>query len=75
MACGVTTHIRNRRKLCLKHLGTDESIVPNIFLVPKKDGGQRPVINLKALNQFGQTEYFKMEGLHTVEQWFDQETG
>lgn len=38
----------------------------NLFLVPKKDGGQRPVINLKALNQFVQTQHFKMEGIHTL---------
>ena len=38
----------------------------NLFLVPKKDGGQRPVINLKALNRFVQKEHFKMEGIHTV---------
>ena len=38
----------------------------NVFLVPKKDGGQRPVINLKALNQFVATRHFKMEGIHTL---------
>ena len=38
----------------------------NIFMVPKKDGGQRPVINLKHLNRFVKSEHFKMEGLHTV---------
>ena len=35
----------------------------NLFL---KDGGQRPVINLKALNQFLQSQHFKMEGIHTL---------
>ena len=38
----------------------------NLFLVPKKDGGQRPVINLKALNGFVQPQHFKMEGIHTL---------
>ena len=37
-----------------------------IFLVPKKDGGQRPVINLKSLNAFVHTEHFKMEGIHIL---------
>ena len=37
-----------------------------LFLVPKKDGGQRPVINLKVLNQFVRAQHFKMEGIHTL---------
>ena len=40
----------------------------NIFLVPKKDEGQRPVINLKALNSFVHPEYFKMAGIHTLKE-------
>ena len=38
----------------------------SMFMVPKKDGGQRPVINLKTLNRYVKLEHFKMEGLHTV---------
>ena len=38
----------------------------NMFMVPKKGGGQRSVINLKYLNKFVKSEHFKMEGLHTV---------
>ena len=37
-----------------------------LFPVPKKDGSQRPVINLKALNNFVLTPHFKMEGIHTL---------
>ena len=32
-----------------------------LFLVPQKDSSQRPVINLKPLNQFIQKQKFKME--------------
>ena len=39
---------------------------PPLFLVPKKDGGQRPVINLKSLNSFVDAPHFKMEGIHTL---------
>ena len=39
-----------------------------LFLVSKKDGGQRPVINLIALNQFVQAQHFKMEGVHTLKE-------
>ena len=39
------------------------NFVSSIFLVEKKDGGLRPVINLKDLNQFVKAEYVKMEAL------------
>ena len=45
---------------------TGHSFVSTIFLVAKKAGGQRPVINLKSLNRFMHTEHFKMEGIHAL---------
>jgi len=42
------------------------SYITQIFLVEKKGGGQRPVINLKGLNSFVKMEHFKMEGLHIL---------
>ena len=45
---------------------TPDSFVSQIFLVEKKDGGQRLVINLKALNQLMRVEHFKIEGLHLL---------
>jgi hypothetical protein len=38
----------------------------SLFLVSKKDGGMRPVINLKSLNEFIVPHHFKMEGIQTV---------
>ena len=38
----------------------------NLFLVPKKNGQMRPVINLKRLNEWVSTEHFKMEGIQTL---------
>ena len=38
----------------------------SLFLVPKKDGGMRPVINLKRLNEYVVPHHFKMEGIHTL---------
>ena len=40
--------------------------VSQIFLVPKKDHTQRPVINLKPLNRFIAKQRFKMEGAHVL---------
>ena len=38
----------------------------NLFLVPKKNGQMRLVINLKRLNEWVSTEHFKMEGTPTL---------
>ena len=42
------------------------SFISQLFLVEKKGGGQRPVVNLKALNTFVHSEHFKMESLHIL---------
>lgn len=44
----------------------EQSFVSQLFAVPKKDGGTRPVVNLKQLNSFVQPESFKMEGIHSL---------
>jgi hypothetical protein len=44
----------------------EAGFISSIFVVPKKDGGNRPVVNLKPLNQFLGYEHFKMEGIHML---------
>ena len=43
-----------------------DQFVSSLFLVPKRDGNSRPVINLKDLNVFLQYDHFKMEGIHLL---------
>lgn len=45
---------------------TRPSFLSSLFLVAKKDGGYRPILNLRALNSFVVYHHFKMEGWHTV---------
>ena len=47
-------------------MATDSEFVSHIYLRPKKDGSQRPIFNLKALNNYVQYHHFKMEGMPMV---------
>ena len=48
------------------HSQTEGQFVSTLFLVPKKNGNMRPVINLEALNKWVETPHFKMEGLYQL---------
>ncbi|XP_040178560.1 LOW QUALITY PROTEIN: uncharacterized protein LOC120912608 [Rana temporaria] len=59
------------RELISKHavIEVDPSspgFLSNLFLVKKKGGGFRPVINLRDLNQHVAYRHFKMEGIHCL---------
>ena len=56
-----------------KVVPTQGQFLSNLFLVEKKDGGNRPVINLKNLNKFIPYEHFKMEGLHCLKFLLEQD--
>ena len=43
-----------------------EGFFSPMFTVPKKDGGWRPIINLKRLNTYLEVPHFKMEGINTL---------
>ena len=43
-----------------------DQFISRLFLVRKKDGSYRPVINLKPLNAFIQKSHFKMEGVSMI---------
>ena len=49
-----------------------EKFLSNPFLGGKKDGGNRPVINLKKLNTFIPYKHFKMEDLHCLKFLLEQ---
>lgn len=50
----------------IKSIEERNQFVSRIFTVPKPDGGVRPVINLKGLNEYIQADHFKMEDVKTA---------
>ena len=44
----------------------EQGFISSLFVVPKKGGGHRPVINLRPLNSFIPYEHFKMESIHML---------
>uniref|UniRef100_H3B2R4 ribonuclease H n=1 Tax=Latimeria chalumnae TaxID=7897 RepID=H3B2R4_LATCH len=46
--------------------GEEPGFISLLFLVPKKDGGFCPVINLRTLNKVAVYRHFKMEGIHLL---------
>ena len=51
---------------------TQDGFYSRLFLVPKKDGSMRPVVDLSPLNRFIKTPHFKMEHLTTVQSLLKQ---
>ena len=50
-----------------------DKFVSHLFLVLKKDGGQRSLINLKELSTYIPYKRLKMEGLHLLKEVLEQD--
>ena len=46
--------------------GTMDGFYSTYFIVPKKSGGLRPILNLKRFNRFMRKQRFRMETLNTI---------
>ena len=55
-----------------KQLKKSFSAYKLLFLARKKDGGDRPVIDLKKFNTLIPYDHFKMEGLHCLTFFLEQ---
>lgn len=55
-----------KRQGVLKTVVPSPSFVSPLFLVPKSDGTQRPVFNLRLLNQYILTDRFRLISMHRV---------
>ena len=55
------------RKAAIQQVKTEPGeFLSNLFLVNKKDGGHRPVTNLKFPSSFISYQHFKMEEMHLI---------
>ena len=59
---------------CGTSLFTKAQFMSIIFIVKRKDGGNRPVINLKGLNQYIPFIHFKMETLQSLKTFLQKKT-
>ena len=57
--------MKQKGAICLADK-TNTGFYSQLFVVPKKDGGHRPIINLKKLNQFVKPQHFKMESINML---------
>lgn len=58
-------NLTNLGAITICHPSHDQYVSP-IFLVPKSNGGDRFILNLKSLNKFIQKSHFKMEDYRTA---------
>ena len=58
----VQTLLEKRAVIEVPPTQTDNGFYSTLFLVPKKEGQQRPAVNLQPLNRFVKAEHFKMGG-------------
>ncbi|KZS19608.1 Uncharacterized protein APZ42_013881 [Daphnia magna] len=72
---GIQSEICDREVKNLLEKGAIEPIVSStewfisgLFVIPKRSGGFRPIVNLKSLNKFVKPEHFKMEGIGSLQE-------
>ena len=58
--------MKSQQSIWFQSTITTQDFVSNLFVIPNKGGEQRPVFNLRQLNQFIKYEHFKMEGIHML---------
>ena len=58
-------------KKAIEETSDSDGFLSALFVIPKKAGGYRPIVNLKALNNFVAYSNFKMEGLDAVKQFLE----